>query len=125
MKLSEDYAQGVNVIDGYDEHGITINGQAYHHSLIVSNHQLEANWLLNDISELTSNDLEPLLAGSPEVILMGTGQALVFPHPSIYANIINQGIGIEFMDSAAACRTYNILVSEDRRVCAGIIIPRA
>lgn len=125
MKLSEDYAHGVNVIHGYEQDEININGRIYRHSLIVSNHQLDDNWQVNDIAALLSSDLEPLLASSPEVILLGTGLTLVFPPPSIYANIINRGIGIEFMDSAAACRTYNILVSEERRVCAGIIINTA
>jgi uncharacterized protein len=125
MKLSEDYATGVNVVHGYEQDEININGRTYRHSLIVSNHQLDDNWQVSDIATLLSSDLEPLLASSPEVILLGTGRTLIFPPPSIYANIINQGIGIEFMDSAAACRTYNILVSEERRVCAGIIINTA
>ena len=122
MKLTEDYADGVNVIQGYEHNGININGRLYSRSLVVSNRQLEDNWLVTDITQLVSTDLEPLLAPEPEVIIIGTGKRIIFPSPAIYANVIRQGIGIEFMDTPAACRTYNILVSENRKVSAGIIL---
>ena len=73
------------------------------------------------ILALDASACRQILEHQPEVILIGTGNQLIFPEPSIYIDIVNQGVGIEFMDSGAACRTYNILMSEDRRVIAGII----
>jgi uncharacterized protein len=66
--------------------------------------------------------LQELIDREPEVILVGTGDRIRFPHPEVYAHVISQGVGIEFMDTGAACRTYNVLLSEDRRVIAAIII---
>ena len=122
MKLSEDYNSGSYMINGYDSEGIIINQRTYSCSLIVSNHQLLENWPLQDISQLTTDNLTPILELNPEVILIGTGSTLTFPPVASYSNIIQSGLGIEFMDSIAACRTYNILLSEDRNVVAGIIL---
>ena len=122
MKLSEDYSAGSNIIRAYQENRIDINGKLFEKSLVVSNTRLIENWPLRQIDELQGQHLASLLEMNPEVILIGTGSKLVFPPVSSYAPIIKQGIGIEFMDSGAACRTFNILVSEDRSVAAGIII---
>ena len=86
---------------------------------------LNADWRVNHIDEMSHADWQKIIAHKPEVILIGTGNSLIFPHPSSYAPAIEQGIGVEFMDSGAACRTYNILLSEDRNVIAGIIIQAA
>ena len=122
MKLSEDYNAGTYMINGYDSEGIIINQRSYSSSLIVSNHRLIEDWPMRDISELSADYLAPILELNPEVILIGTGSNLIFPPPSSYARVIESGLGIEFMDSVAACRTYNILLSEDRSVVAGIIL---
>ena len=122
MKLSEDYSSGSNIIRGYNRSGIDINGLMYSSSLVVGNHHLMTNWPVKQIEELQQEHLLAILETQPEVILIGTGKQLQFPHPELYAEVINQGMGIEFMDSGAACRTYNILLSENRRVTAGIIL---
>lgn len=122
MKFTEDYATGVNVVRSYDSSGITINTKSYSQSLVVSSNSLIENWPLQQISDLNTETLDLILELKPEVIVIGTGSKLEFPSPQTYSNIINQGIGIEFMDSGAACRTYNILISENRRVVAGIIL---
>ena len=122
MKLNEEYSPGSNVIRGYQNKQININGKNYDHSLIVSNQAIIENWSINDITELNKERLQMLLQSQPEVIIIGTGKQLVFPQPQLYASLIGQGIGIEFMDTGAACRTYNVLVSEDRKVAAGLII---
>lgn len=122
MKFSEDYAIGTNVIRAFSDSTIDINSTTYSNSLVVGNQLLLDNWEINKIDEMTPAHWQTLLEHKPEVIIIGTGQSLVFPHPSSYALVIKSGIGIEFMDSAAACRTYNVLVSEDRSVIAGIII---
>jgi len=122
MKISEDYNAGSYMINGYDAEGIIINQRSYSSSLIVSNHQLVEDWPMQDIAELSTDLLAPILQLKPEVILIGTGSTLIFPPPSSYKKVIESGLGIEFMDSVAACRTYNILLSEDRSVVAGIIL---
>lgn len=125
MKLSEDKTADSHIIRGYDTHSININGMVFRQSLVVSKQHLVTDWHVKSIAELNETTLAELLVIQPEVILIGTGPKLQFPHPQCYASLLNQGIGVEFMDSGAACRTYNILLGEERRVIAGIILPEA
>jgi len=122
MKLSEDYTLGTNIIRAYQDGVIEVNNKPYERSLIISNTLLIPDWGVNDINEMSDAHWQQLLEPAPEVILIGTGSNLRFPHPSSYRTAIEKGIGVEFMDSQAACRTYNILLSEDRFVMAGIIL---
>jgi len=122
MKFSEDYAVGTNVIRSFTETTIDVNNQTYKSSLIVGNHLLIDDWKISHIDEMNLQTWEDLLKHKAELIIIGTGKSLIFPHPSSYAPAIKAGIGIEFMDSVAACRTYNVLVSEDRSVLAAIIL---
>ncbi len=122
MKFSEDYATGTNVIRAFSGNTIEINNKSYQQSLVVSSHLLIENWNVSHVDGLTLQHWQKLLQHKPEVIIIGTGKLIAFPHPASYAAAINSGIGVEFMDSAAACRTYNVLVSENRQVLAGIIL---
>lgn len=122
MKFSEDYSLGTNVIRAYTDTDIQINNKTYNKSLIVSNTLLIDNWGVEHIEQLSLEHWQEIVNYQPEVILIGTGPSLIFPRPASYSPAIDLGIGVEFMDSAAACRTYNILVSEDRFVIAGIIL---
>ena len=122
MKLSEDYTAGSHIIQSYDDDHIVVNSKCFSKSFLVSNTSLNENWGINDIGQMTHEHWHDIIKLQPEVILMGTGKKLVFPHPSTYAPAIEKGIGVEFMDSRAACRTYNILLSEDRFIIAGIIL---
>jgi uncharacterized protein len=80
------------------------------------------HWEPGHIDDLRTRHLEPLLQLQPELVLIGTGKTLRFPSVEHYACLIQQNIGVEIMDSAAACRTYNILLGEGRNVVAGIIL---
>lgn len=122
MKFSEDNNADSHTIRAYDSHSININGKVFNRSLIVSRQHLQADWPVASIADLNATTLAELLVIQPEVILIGTGSRLQFPSPDVYASLLNQGIGVEFMDSGAACRTYNILLGEDRQVIAGIIL---
>ncbi len=122
MKFSEDYAIGTNVIRAFTDTTIDINNSTYRSSLVVGNNVLLDNWEIQHINDMTAKNWQALLTHKPEVIVIGTGKSLVFPHPASYASAIEAGIGVEFMDTPAACRTYNVLVSEDRSVIAGIIL---
>lgn len=123
MKFSEDNTADSHIIRAYDAHSVNINGMVFKQSLVVSKHHLVTDWRVRSIEDLNETLLAELLVIQPEVILIGTGQKLQFPHPQCYASLLNQGIGVEFMDSGAACRTYNILRGEERQVVAGIILP--
>jgi uncharacterized protein len=122
MKFSEDYNPGSNVIQAYDENGININGQRISQSVVIGRNHLHTEWPVDSVEALSTELLQELVELAPEVILIGTGERIQFPHPQVYAHVVQQGVGIEFMDSGAACRTYNILLSEDREVIAGIIL---
>ena len=123
MKLSEDYTYGSNVIRSYTRDSIEINDQSYPSSLVVGNTHLMENWDVTHVDHISDQHWLQLISLEPEIIIIGTGDEIIFPHPSSYVECIKKGIGVEFMDSGAACRTYNILLSEDRSVIAGIIMP--
>jgi uncharacterized protein len=122
MKFSEDKIDRGFFVTGYEHKVILVNGDAKKHSFIISDEQLIENWAPSHIDELRSHHLDPILELQPELVLIGTGQVLKFPSVSHYACLIQQNVGVEIMDSAAACRTYNILLNEGRKVVAGIIL---
>ena len=92
-------------------------------SFIVSPRHLLRNWAPENIDSLLADHLSAIIELQPELVLLGTGPQLKFPAHSILAEVHQQRIGIEIMDTAAACRTYNILMAEGRFVVAGLINP--
>ena len=88
----------------------------------MTSRQLQENWDIAVIESLQANHINQLLSFSPELIIIGTGNRLIFPAVEAYSAIIQRGIGVDFMDTRAACRTYNILRSEGREVVAGLIL---
>jgi uncharacterized protein len=76
-------------------------------------------------SDISVDTIEQLLAYQPEIILLGTGSKTVFPEPEAMVLCAQDGIGLEVMDSASACRTYNVLLSEEREIVAGLLLPGA
>ena len=109
-------------IDSFIENAVLIGETCYTKSLIVSPKHVVSHWPPQHSDQLTIDDLEMIIALEPELILVGTGNALRFPDSIILKGVIRAGIGIDFMDSRAVCRTYNILAAEGRQVVAGIII---
>lgn len=122
MKFAQDSQDDGYVITAYDIDSVSINGQTFKQSLVVANAQLNENWDLVGIESLTPEHIELVLSFEPELILIGTGSKLIFPAVEVYSSIIERGIGVDFMDTGAACRTYNILMSEGRDVVAGLIL---
>ena len=94
-------------------------------SFIVTPEQVVSDWPPQHPNQLTIDDFEVILALEPELILVGTGNALQFPDSVILMGVMRSGLGIDFMGSRAVCRTYNILAAEGRHVAAGIIIDRS
>ncbi len=122
MKFSEDKIDQGYYVSGYDAGVIVVNGSPKTASFVISREALIEDWSPTHIDELRARHLEPLQAMQPELVLIGTGETLRFPSVEHYACLIELNIGVEIMDSAAACRTYNILLGEGRNVVAGIIL---
>jgi uncharacterized protein len=122
MQFTLDMGEGANFIRSYEKGKITINNTTYHASLIVGPETIISDWSPQKFSDLTMNDLEIIKNLQPEVVLLGTGAQLHFLPQTMEYLFIQQGIGIEVMTTAAACRTYNVLMAEHRKVIAGLII---
>jgi uncharacterized protein len=122
MKFAQDSQDEGYVITAYDEGSVTISGKPFKQSLIIATTKLHENWAVSEIAQLQTIHIEQVLAFNPELIIIGTGSRLIFPAIEVYAPIIQRGIGVDFMDTGAACRTYNILMSEGRDVVAGLIL---
>ena len=102
--------------------GIFVGETCYLTSLVITPEIVISDWPPQHVGQITIDDLEIILDLGPELILVGTGRTLQFLDSVILKGVIRAGIGIDFMDSHAACRTYNVLAAEDRHVAAGIII---
>ena len=122
MKLHLTHAAGNQLITGYGAGWIQVNEVRYSHSLIVLPEQVITNWSAPDFASLAIADFEKIAELKPEVVLLGTGEKHQFIHPALSRALTDAGIGVECMDTAAACRTYNILMAEGRRVAAALII---
>ena len=121
MKLHLTRPEGRNLFSGYGPGYVAINGARYQNSLVVLPDRL-ADWEPASFEELTEAMFAEL-AGLPlEILILGTGAKLRFPSPGLTRSLYEARIGLEVMDTQAACRTYNILLSEDRRVGAAILI---
>ena len=122
MPLTEDKITSRYSISAYDAGEITVNEKAYRESLILSPAQLHTPWSVQSVDDLDQSSLQPVLEMNPDVVLLGTGEQQQFPDPSIMALFGQRGIGLEVMNNGALCRTFNILVAEDRDVVAAIIL---
>jgi uncharacterized protein len=122
MLLSQDKNLNGNIIRSYTPGSITINETVYTQSLVLSPSQLIPNWRPQNINQLTSQDLQVLIEQNPEVVLLGTGKTQHFPPLEVLSILIENKLGYEIMNTAAACRTYNLLMSEARHVVAGLLI---
>jgi uncharacterized protein len=110
-----------NAFTGYGEGYVTVNGERHTRSLIVLVDRI-LPWPVASVDALAAAHFDELLALRPEVVLLGTGARLRFPHAAVTAALPAAGIGLEVMDVQAACRTYNILVSEERVVAAALVL---
>jgi uncharacterized protein len=117
----EDFSAELS-IRAYAAGEITVGQHSYRNSLILSRQGVIADWRPQRHQELTEQDFEIIESLRPEIILLGTGSGLHFPPPGITARLLGEGIGVEVMDTAAACRTYNILLSEERQVVAALLL---
>jgi uncharacterized protein len=122
MKLHLDNPGGRNLVTGYGADYVAINHRRYEASLILLPDRIVAPWGNGGFDSLTEDDFASILPLQPEVLLIGTGLRQRFPAPSLLRPLIQVGVGHEVMDLAAACRTFNILMAEGRRVAAALLI---
>lgn len=134
MKVTQEQTEGVFTIHAYHTGGITVSvplggtaagpdgGQMLlTESFIIGAQTLLTDWPPQRLEELQADHFAPVVERAPEVFLLGSGPSLRFPAPAVVAPLAGHGIGVETMDSRAACRTFNILVAEGRRCLAAIL----
>ena len=122
MKFAEaDTTEGY-FITSYDENMLQVNGKNFYSSLIIASNELKTDWPPQSIETLNSEHFSKIIEMNPELVIIGTGKTLIFPPVETYAELIKLSVGVEIMDTGAACRTYNILTGEDRHVVCGLIL---
>lgn len=122
MKLHLQNAVGTQLITAYGVDYVAVNGVRHEHSLIVLPEQVIQEWQAAEAKLLTAEYFSALVGLDLEILLLGTGSKLSFPSPRLIHAMAQQGIGLEVMDTFAACRTYNILAAEGRKVAAALMI---
>jgi uncharacterized protein len=120
VKLHASAPSALNTFSGYGEGYVLVNGQRHEANLIVTPEQWMP-WSAAGFDALTEADFQGFLALNLEILLLGTGPKQRFPHPRLTRALAAKRIGVEAMDLQAACRTYNILMSEERRVAAALL----
>lgn len=121
MKLHLSSAAGINLFTAHGDGYVAVNNERYETNLIVLPESIIAGWTESTIQSLNMDDIGKLLALQTGIILLGTGSRLRFPPGHLIKPFAPAGIGLEVMDLAAACRTYNILASEGRQVAAALL----
>jgi uncharacterized protein len=121
MKLHQTRAQGRNLFTGYGPGYVSVNGTRWESSVIVLAERTEP-WNVVGFDALTEDTFTRLAELPVEILLFGSGAKLRFPHPRLTQALMRAGIGLEVMDTQAACRTYNFLLEEGRRVAAALLI---
>lgn len=109
-------------IDSYKKGLISVNGEHYTSSLIITTTQLIPDWPPQRAADLALQHIEQITALAPEIIIIGTGNQICFLSPELISPMEKLKIGFEVMDTGAACRCYNLLISEGREVAAGLIV---
>ncbi len=121
MKIERETAQGRNLFTGYGEDYVEVNGVRLSGSVLVTGAKIVPGWAPAGIAALTAEHVQSLLALKPEIVLLGSGRTFSFPDPAALAPLHAARVGVEVMDTRAACRTYNILLGEGRDVLAALI----
>ena len=121
MKLHATTTQQYQTITAYDEAGVDINLVHYTDSLFVLPEVAPALWPVDSFDQLSSEHFAQIDAAAPDVVILGTGERQRFVHPRLISALTTRRIGVECMNNQAACRTYNILMAEGRKVALALI----
>lgn len=122
MKLQLSNNANQKVFTGHGEGYVAVSGERYQRPIAVTPQQVHTDWPAQDFATLEEEHFAWFLAFQPEVVLLGTGSRQQFPHPRLYRQLTEAGIAVEIMDTPAACRTYNLLVADERKVIAAILL---
>jgi uncharacterized protein len=122
MKLTDERTAGAHIVRSYAPGEIRVGERVLTRSCLISPAELVEDWRPESVDALELSDVEPLLALAPEIVVLGAGTRQRFPPMQWMAALLSRGIGCEVMDTGAACRTYNVLVSEDRKVVAALFV---
>lgn len=121
MRFSSDSTQN-NQIRACEPGAIHLQGQTVTTNVIISANDIIVDWRPPAIERMSINDFSQALALKPEVILFGTGNRQTFPDIALLTDIMQSGVAIEVMDTVAACRTFNVLIGEQRAVVAALLV---
>jgi uncharacterized protein len=121
VKLHLSSTAGLNIFTAYGEGYVAVNHRKYEENLIVLPDSVTPDWSTATVATLAAEDMDKLLALGAEIVLLGTGSRLRFPAGALLRPFAPAGIGLEVMDLQAACRTYNILAAEGRKVAAALL----
>ena len=122
MKLQKTVTAGLNSVTAYGPGYVAVNGHILDKSFILTPGQLVEDWSLTNIGELSEGQIDHFKALDCTIVLLGTGATQCFPDKKFLSAFLALGIGIEVMDSFAACRTYNILMAEGRTVALAVLM---
>jgi uncharacterized protein len=121
VKLHQSNTAGLNLFTAYGEGYVAVNNEKHYKNLILLPESLISEWSTATVETLTEGDMGKLLELGTEIVLLGTGNRLRFPPGALLRPFAPAGIGLEIMDLQAACRTFNILASEGRKVAAALL----
>jgi uncharacterized protein len=122
MKLTDESSRGIHLVRAYSPGEVRIGDQLFRRSCLLRADRVVTDWRPQTMGELRAEDFEPVFQLQPEIIVLGSGRTQRFPDAALMAAVLSRNIGLEVMDTGAACRTYNILVTEDRAVVAALLL---
>jgi len=122
MKFTEHRDSNIFAVKHYEPGYVKVNNLTFHKSCFITQFTTESEWPCDSVENLTIEHLEQLLESQAEVIILGTGEKQIFPEPKLFAYCAAKGVGLEVMANDAACRTYNVLTTEDREVLLALIM---
>jgi uncharacterized protein len=122
LKFHLEAATALNTFTGYGDGYVMVNDRRIEKSVIVLPERIIADWPATSFEALAPGHLAALADLDREIVLLGTGARQRFPRPELMRALIQAGVGVEVMDVQAACRTYNILMAEERKVAAALLL---
>lgn len=125
MKFQPDHLAGTNAITRHEPGALWVGNQRFDRSLLVPWRGDVKPWAPASVEQLSAEHFEQVLALQPELVIFGSGPRIRFISPALIRSLIERGIGVETMDTAAACRTYNVLVAEGRSAVAALLMDPA
>ena len=122
MKLQSDPQSNLNTITGYGNGFVEINAIAHSSAILLTPSGDPIPWPVDSFDQVDENHFSQMVALKPELVIIGTGNRQRFPKPALLKPLMQARIGYEIMDSQAACRTYNVLMSEGRQVLLALLL---